>query len=248
MSKHINKYNNMPTDLDKNSNTPPGSGGGGALSQDRTVSSIPRSQKYGQSGPSQCPAVEAHDDKPTSSKQTTPDEKEMKKGGGGSSSKGASTTGNQDYWVYPSEQMFYNAMKRKDWNPDSKDMKFVVPIHNAVNEMAWLKILDWEKRYSETCGNPKLTKFEGRSKDYTPKARFRSLVGYQLPFDRHDWTIDRCGKDVTYVIDFYEGKKIPPPSNSSPQTHNLPSFYLDVRPAITDFESLCDRVKHFFGF
>lgn len=24
-----------------------------------------------------------------------------------------------------------------------------------------------------------------------------------MPFDRHDWTVDRCGKEVRYVIDFY---------------------------------------------
>jgi cytochrome c heme-lyase len=50
-------------------------------------------------------------------------------------------------WVYPSEQMFFNAMRRKNWNPDEKDMSVVVPIHNAVNEMAWQKILEWEKMH-----------------------------------------------------------------------------------------------------
>ena len=24
-----------------------------------------------------------------------------------------------------------------------------------------------------------------------------------LPYDRHDWTVDRCGKEVEYVIDYY---------------------------------------------
>jgi hypothetical protein len=28
-------------------------------------------------------------------------------------------------------------------------------------------------------------------------------VGRPLPFDRHDWYVDRCGKEVRYVIDFY---------------------------------------------
>lgn len=48
-------------------------------------------------------------------------------------------------WIYPSEQMFFNAMRRKNWSPDEQDMSVVVPIHNAVNEMAWQKILEWEK-------------------------------------------------------------------------------------------------------
>lgn len=50
-------------------------------------------------------------------------------------------------WVYPSEQMFFNAMRRKNWNPEEKDMSVVVPIHNAVNEMAWQKILEWERMH-----------------------------------------------------------------------------------------------------
>lgn len=50
-------------------------------------------------------------------------------------------------WVYPSEQMFFNAMRRKNWTPEERDMSVVVPIHNAVNEMAWLKILEWEKMH-----------------------------------------------------------------------------------------------------
>jgi cytochrome c heme-lyase len=48
-------------------------------------------------------------------------------------------------WIYPSEQMFFNAMKRKQWDPKERDMRVVVPIHNAVNEMAWKKILEWER-------------------------------------------------------------------------------------------------------
>jgi cytochrome c heme-lyase len=50
-------------------------------------------------------------------------------------------------WVYPSEQMFFNAMKRKNWDAKEEDMAVVVPIHNAVNEMAWKKILEWEKMH-----------------------------------------------------------------------------------------------------
>jgi len=31
---------------------------------------------------------------------------------------------------------------------------------------------------------------------------------YQLPFDRHDWVIDRCGKQVRYIIDYYDGGSV----------------------------------------
>lgn len=29
------------------------------------------------------------------------------------------------------------------------------------------------------------------------------MLGGPAPFDRHDWVIDRCGKEVRYIIDFY---------------------------------------------
>ncbi|GAO48546.1 cytochrome c and c1 heme-lyase [Saitoella complicata NRRL Y-17804] len=138
-------------------------------------------------------------------------------------------------WVYPSEQMFFDAMRRKSWNPDAEDMKVIVPIHNAVNERAWQEIMKWEKPYdSKSCGGPKLAKFEGDASKITPKARLLNLLGYNLPFDRHDWTVDRCGQKVEYVIDFYKGAG-----------ENSLSFYLDVRPKFTA-EGAKMRIGRFF--
>lgn len=48
-------------------------------------------------------------------------------------------------WIYPSEQMFFEAMRRKNYDPRAEDMRSIVPIHNAVNERAWSEILEWEK-------------------------------------------------------------------------------------------------------
>jgi cytochrome c heme-lyase len=48
-------------------------------------------------------------------------------------------------WIYPSEQMFFEAMRRKNYDPKAEDMRSIVPIHNAVNERAWGEILEWEK-------------------------------------------------------------------------------------------------------
>eukprot|EP00961_Rhodomonas_salina_P055982 751669-Rhodomonas_salina.1 len=96
-------------------------------------------------------------------------------------------------WVYPSEQMFFNAMQRKGWNPSERDMSSVVAIHNAVNERTWSEVMKWEKMHCAVCTQPRLVKFHGRPTDYSPKARLYSLFGYKLPFDRHDWVIDRCG-------------------------------------------------------
>ena len=52
-------------------------------------------------------------------------------------------------WVYPSEQMFWNAMLRKGWRWDADaikqdDMSAVINIHNANNEQAWQEVLMWE--------------------------------------------------------------------------------------------------------
>jgi len=48
-----------------------------------------------------------------------------------------------------------------------------------------------------------LFRFEGRDGDYSPKARLLNYLGINLPFDRHDWTVDRCGTEQKYIIDYY---------------------------------------------
>ncbi|KAF9922189.1 Cytochrome c1 heme lyase [Linnemannia zychae] len=189
-----------------------------ALGTEREVSSIPKAahspDPYGDS-------VKAKEQQKKSSGAHAPD-----------------PDGDQgEVWIYPSEQMFFNAMKRKNWNPREEDMKFVVPIHNMVNEMAWKHILRWERLMENSCGGPKLVKFEGKPQEITPKARIRSWMGYTLPFDRHDWVVDRCGKQVTYIIDFYSGQP-------DPRYPEAPSFYLDVRPKLT-FEGAWQRFKKF---
>lgn len=83
-----------------------------------------------------------------------------------------------------------------------------------------------QRIYICRCGGPKLVSFSGDSKKLTPKARLYVLLGYHAPFDRHDWTIDRCGKKIDYVIDFYSGKR-------DPKNPGIPSFYLDVRPKVS---------------
>jgi len=50
-----------------------------------------------------------------------------------------------EYWVYPSQQMFWNAMLRKGWrwkdeDIEKKDMDDIIKIHNANNEMAWQEV------------------------------------------------------------------------------------------------------------
>ena len=54
-------------------------------------------------------------------------------------------SGTEDNWVYPSQQMFYNALLRKGWEfgPDDleqSDMDHIIRIHNANNESAWQEV------------------------------------------------------------------------------------------------------------
>ncbi|KAK1996955.1 cytochrome c/c1 heme lyase [Colletotrichum falcatum] len=146
-------------------------------------------------------------------------------------------TGN---WIYPSQKMFFDAMKRKGHDARATDMATVVPIHNAVNERAWKEIKEWEKPYIEgtPCEGPKLHSFLGLSTNMSPKARINTLLGYTPPFDRHDWIVDRCGVQVEYVIDFYAGR---------PDAHGKPSFYLDVRPKLNSWEGVKMRTLRGIG-
>nr|AAH76303.1 Holocytochrome c synthetase a [Danio rerio]AAI65701.1 Hccsa protein [Danio rerio] len=145
--------------------------------------------------------------------------------------------GAEQNWVYPSEQMFWNAMLRKGWrwNKDDinqNDMGDIIKIHNQNNEQAWQEILRWEKLHSKECPcGPSLLRFGGKAKDFSPRARFRYWMGHELPFDRHDWIVDRCGKEVRYVIDYYDGGLV--------SKHTI----LDVRPAFDSLGAVWDRMK-----
>ncbi|KAL8853202.1 MAG: hypothetical protein Q9221_001936 [Calogaya cf. arnoldii] len=146
-------------------------------------------------------------------------------------------------WIYPSEKMFFDAMKRKSFSPDQNDMPAIVPIHNAVNERAWSMIKTWEsssarlKSLNAPCGGPKLRSFSGDAAKLSPKARVLGWVGYQAPFDRHDWVVERCegGGIVEYVIDFYKGRG------------DGLAFYLDVRPKLNTWEGCRMRMGSWVG-
>ncbi|CAB1441403.1 unnamed protein product [Pleuronectes platessa] len=110
--------------------------------------------------------------------------------------------GAEKNWVYPSAQMFWNAMLRKGWRWREDDlapvdMNNIIKIHNRNNEQAWEEILRWEAMHASECPcGPTLKRFGGKAKEYSPRARLRHWMGYELPFDRHDWIVDRCGKEV----------------------------------------------------
>ncbi|OIW27841.1 hypothetical protein CONLIGDRAFT_634168 [Coniochaeta ligniaria NRRL 30616] len=198
----------------------------GTLDTTRTISSIPRAPS---TGPSACPSPS-----PSSpSSPAAPANHERETGADKAS-------GN---WIYPSEQMFFDAMRRKGFNSTQvSDMKTVVPIHNAVNERAWAEIKAWEAPYTtpDSCAaGPRLHSFAGVKEKMTPRARMKTLLGYTAPFDRHDWVVDRCGKRVEYVIDFYAGR----PDAGEGKVN----FYLDVRPKVNSWEGVRMRVLRGVG-
>ncbi|KAJ1648034.1 holocytochrome c synthase [Coemansia asiatica] len=144
----------------------------------------------------------------------------------------ATPTNGDHVWEYPSPQQFYNALARKNMAAPEEYMDVMVDIHNFLNEGAWNEVLKWENKHPG-CLKPRLLKLQGRPRDLSPLARFYGWRHEVLPFDRHDWYVDRCGKQVRYVIDYYEGHA----------QGDTPAFNLVVRPAIDDFGSLADRAR-----
>ena len=57
---------------------------------------------------------------------------------------------------------------------------------------------------------------------------------YDLPFDRHDWLVDRCGREVRYIIDYYDGGTV---------NKDYQFTLLDVRPAMDSPTAVWDRMK-----
>ncbi|TNN39588.1 Proteasome subunit beta type-4 [Liparis tanakae] len=86
-------------------------------------------------------------------------------------------------WVYPSEQMFWNAMLRKGWrwredDLGAQDMSNIIKIHNTNNEQAWQEILKWEALHAGECPcGPTLKRFGGKAKEFSPRARIRHWMG-----------------------------------------------------------------------
>jgi cytochrome c heme-lyase len=88
----------------------------------------------------------------------------------------------EEKWVYPSEQMFWNAMIRKGWRWNSEDistndMSNIIAIHNANNELAWKEVLKWEAMHAKECPDPRLKKFGGKAKRILSSSSSPALAG-----------------------------------------------------------------------
>ncbi|GAA6048533.1 hypothetical protein JCM3770_006540 [Rhodotorula araucariae] len=245
------------------------------LSTEREVSSIPRWLPPSSSAAAASPSIasqpgpapaSAHSDVPPSACPMHESER-------------AAALPNEENWVYPSPASFYSALQRKERNPQARDMGIVVPIHNAVNERVWNQVLDWEReamglKPGEETGS-KLVSFVGKPKEVSPRARWKSLIGYTAPFDRHDWLVDRPVRPPTasspapstpspsdapesvrirYVIDFYTGRGAglltpPPPAGQAPEENFRPNlaFFIDCRPALDGWEGVRMRFNRYWG-
>jgi len=145
-------------------------------------------------------------------------------------------------WLYPSPRMFYNALRRKGFETAPDDVQAMLQVHNFLNEQVWQEIRQWEQaaghaEEAKICGELRLKRFMGRPHELSPKARLCGwLFGTPRPFDRHDWIVDRCGKEVRYVIDYYAAGESGPLASV---------FFVDVRPALDSFDAFYTRAKKF---
>ncbi|RJE20104.1 cytochrome C1 heme lyase [Aspergillus sclerotialis] len=229
------------------------------LSTDREVSNIPRAIDPSKQHPSECPATPSSPYAANAASHGSPSNSEYETGHD-------KETGN---WVYPSERQFFEALMRKGNTPNSTSsatelattVASIIPIHNAVNERAWKEIVTWESQAptsdpgSKKCGGPKLYSFRGLGVEdqfLSPRARINGLLGYQRPFDRHDWVVERCdGERIEYVIDFYQGRSSGGSAGAGGLGANAGSgklnFYLDVRPKLNSWEGWRMRFSRFMG-
>jgi len=145
----------------------------------------------------------------------------------------ATGRGNSDdgqRWLNPSPYQLHRALKRKGKPIAKEDAYDVSEIHDMVVNGSWDAVMQFEQMHADMCPDPKLARFEGQDGNYSIKARFMNFFGVNLPFDRHDWTVDRCGKEVRYCIDYYDTED---------------SYWIDARPM--GLEGVPDRVRHAFS-
>jgi cytochrome c heme-lyase len=157
-------------------------------------------------------------------------------------------------WTYPSPQMFWNALVRKNKTEnveEIKEMENVVAIHNNMNEKTWLQVLEWENINSSVSDGPgkepKLLRFTGRPDELSPKAKIKAFFWQPEPFDRHDWIVDRGGTQVRYVIDYYIDDDTLHQDNVPKHLtdmHSVKSIRVDARPALDSAKAIYDRVVY----
>eukprot|EP00467_Chlorarachnion_reptans_P013824 CAMPEP_0114525624 /NCGR_PEP_ID=MMETSP0109-20121206/22536_1 /TAXON_ID=29199 /ORGANISM="Chlorarachnion reptans, Strain CCCM449" /LENGTH=227 /DNA_ID=CAMNT_0001707243 /DNA_START=112 /DNA_END=795 /DNA_ORIENTATION=- len=134
-------------------------------------------------------------------------------------------------WLNPSANQLYRALNRKKKPIDKEDSPSVAHVHTLVTDQSWRQILEYEALHKDECPNPSLARFQGKDGIYSLKAKFLNFFGVPLPFDRHDWTVDRCGKEIVYIIDYYDWE------NEDGEIE----YFIDARP--DGLSGLIDRAR-----
>jgi cytochrome c heme-lyase len=136
------------------------------------------------------------------------------------------------FWQYPSPQQAYNAMVRKGKDPDIYRAKDFVGTHNQMNERGWDQVLKYEAVTHPDCPTEgiKLARFNG---DYAGRV--------SGSFDRHYWTINRCGTaEQTYVLDYFDTKQF----DEMTMPYSNREIQIDVRPNLDNPQAALDIAKH----
>ena len=144
-------------------------------------------------------------------------------------------------WLNPSPNALFRALRRASKPIEAADAVDVSRVHDAVTANTWACIEEYEGEHRGACKEgATLARFYGMDGIYSYKAQFvHRVLGGPLPFDRHDWVVDRCGKEVRYVIDYYSVEE----ANEEGEVEV--SYSIDARPAPT-LEGMWDRGRMAF--
>jgi cytochrome c heme-lyase len=134
-------------------------------------------------------------------------------------------------WLNPSGGQLFRALKRKNKPIEKEEGLEVAVVHQFVTRSTWNAILEYENLHMEQCPTPKLHSFVGKDGIFSPKAKLMSWFGV-VPFDRHDWVVDRCGKEVRYIIDYY-----------SQEDEDDLIYSIDARPDLFTIGGFSDRAR-----
>jgi cytochrome c heme-lyase len=104
----------------------------------------------------------------------------------------------------------------------------------AIGMKLTLMLSTIDEILNRECKDPTFVQFKTMTGIHTPRARFFRFFGFGYPYERQDWTVSRCGKTKTYIVEMY-----------TLQTHELQGTVIgpNVRPKIESFEDIKDRIR-----
>jgi len=141
-------------------------------------------------------------------------------------------------WLNPSPNQLYRALRRNEKPIEPEDAPMVSHVHEHVTEFTWASIMEYENLHMSQCKTSRLSRFYGMDGIYSHKAKILSTLGMApKPFDRHDWIVDRCGKEIKYIIDYYSYEEVDTKTGEAEV-----SYFIDARPAPT-LGGLYDRTS-----